>query len=274
MTSGLLLLVYGVVSIETHGWGSAQALGSIGSGVALVLWFIWHEAHRATAPLVPLSLFQSRAVSGANLTMFCIGASVFASWYFLSLFFQSVLGYSPMRTGVAFLPQTAAIIVGAQISSRLVTRLGARRILTLAPLISGLGLLLLSRLDAGSTYWVDVFAPSVLITLGVGLSFTPVAVAATSDVPRHLAGLASGLVNTTRQVGGALGLAVLATLASNRSAGFADPQSPAALVSGFGRAFAIAAVVAVLAAVSARLIPRLVQPVSRPMLPEPDTAAV
>lgn len=273
VTAGLSLIVYGVVSTEIYGWASTRSLGALLAGVVLLGWFIAHEARVAAAPLVPLGLFRSRAVTGSNITMFCIGASVFASWYFLSLFFQSVLGYSPLRTGVAFLPQTAAIIAGAQVSSRLVTKVGARRILTLAPLISALGLLLMSRVDASSTYWADVFGPSVLITLGVGLSFTPVAVAATSDVPRHLAGLASGVVNTTRQVGGALGLAVLATLATSRSDSFADPRSRAALVSGYDRAFAIAAGIAVLAAVAARIIPRHVRPAESPVAAQPQPAA-
>jgi EmrB/QacA subfamily drug resistance transporter len=272
VTGGLMLVVYGVVATESHGWGSADALLPMLAGVVLVLWFVAHEA-RVASPLVPLSLFRSKAVTGANLTMFCIGGAVFASWYFLSLFMQGVMHYSPMRTGVAFLPQTFAIITGAQVSSRIVTHIGPRRILTVSPLISAVGLFWLSQLHAGATYWSDLFLPSVLVTLGVGLSFTPVAVAATSGLARELAGLASGLVNTTRQVGGALGLAVLATLATSRSGGFAHPRSPVALATGYDRAFAVGAGVAVLAALSAWVIPAKVRPGKQSPLPEPEAAA-
>jgi EmrB/QacA subfamily drug resistance transporter len=273
VTTGLMLVVYGVVSTEAHGWGSRQVVLPLALGVLLTIWFVAHEARVASAPLVPLGLFRSRAVTGANLTMLCIGASVFASWYFLSLFMQGVMGFSPMRTGVAFLPQTLAIITGAQVSSRIVTRVGPRRILTLAPLVSAVGLFWLSRLDADATYWAHLFVPSVLVTLGVGLAFTPVAVAATSGVPRELAGLASGVVNTTRQVGGALGLAVLATLATARSGAFANPKSLPALTAGYDRAFAIGAGVAVLAALSARVIPGKVRAPKRAPSPEPEIAA-
>jgi EmrB/QacA subfamily drug resistance transporter len=255
VTAGLLLFVYGVVSTESRGWGSAYSLGAMAGGVTLLLWFVGHEARVAKAPLVPLTLFRSRSVTGANLTMFCIGGAIFASWFFLSLFMQGVLGYSPMRTGLAFLPQTLAVITGAQVSSRLVTRLGPRSILMVAPLISAVGLFWLSRLDADAHYWANLFVPSVLVTLGMGLSFTPVAFAATADIPRQLAGLASGLVNTTRQVGGALGLAVLATLATIRTSQVADEHSPAALTSGYDRAFLIASGIAVLAALSATVLP-------------------
>jgi EmrB/QacA subfamily drug resistance transporter len=273
VTSALMLEVYGVVSTESHGWGSARVLLPITSGLLLLAWFVLHEARFAQAPLVPLSLFRSRSVTGANVTMLCIGGAVFASWYFLSLFMQEVLGYSPMRTGVAFVPQTLAIITGAQISSRIVTRVGPRRILTVSPLVSAAGLLWLSRLDAGAHYWSNLFLPSVLVTLGVGLSFTPVAVAATSGLPRELAGLASGLVNTTRQVGGALGLAVLATLATARSATFARPESLHALALGYDRAFAVGSGIAVLAAASAWLIPGRVRPPRATAVAQPQGAA-
>ena len=263
VTAGLMLAVYGVVSTESHGWASSNALLPIAGGVLLIIWFLIHEAKVAAAPLVPLSLFESRSVSGANVTMFCIGAAVFASWYFLSLYMQRVLGFSPLRTGLAFLPQTFAIITGAQISSRIVTRVGPRRILAVAPLITAAGLIWLSRLPSDADYWSNLFVPSVLVTFGVGLSFTPVAIAATSGLPRQLAGLASGVVNTTRQVGGALGLAVLATIATSRSSHFSKPISHEALTAGYDRAFLIGGCVAVLAALSARLIPRQPQPVAQ-----------
>jgi MFS family permease len=193
---------------------------------------------------------------------------------------QNVLGYSPLRAGLAFLPQTLAIIVGAQLAARLVTRVGARAMLTVSPLITLAGLAWLSNLPAHGAYWQTLFGPSVLVTFGMGLAFTPIAVAATSGVPREQSGLASGLVNTMRMVGGALGLAVLATVATDRStallhgrslsaglarAGHALPAPLAhALTSGYGRAFLISAAVAAVASAAALSLPRAAVGPARP----------
>ena len=169
----------------------------------------------AKSPLVRLSLFKRRSVWTANLVMFLLVGAMFAMWFFVSLYLQLVHGYSPLRTGFAFVPQTVAIVVGAQASSRLVLRTGPRPILVVGGISSAVGLFLFSVLGVHTAYWSGFFLPSVLVTLGLGLSFTPLAYVATAGIPRGEAGLASGLVNTSRQIGGAVGLAVLATVATD-----------------------------------------------------------
>ena len=148
--------------------------------------------------------------------MLLLSGAIFAMWFFVSLYLQQVRGYSPIGTGLAFVPQTIAIVFGAQVSSRLVVRLGPRPLLVVGGLCSAGGLLWLGGLGVDTGYWSGFFLPSVLVTLGLGLSFTPLAFAATAGVPPQEAGLASGLVNTSRQIGGAVGLAALATVATTR----------------------------------------------------------
>jgi EmrB/QacA subfamily drug resistance transporter len=270
-TGGLLVGVYGIVRTETVAWASASTIGVLGASVVLLGWFVLHEAKVAKQPLVPLGIFRLRAVASANVVMLLVGAAVFSSWYFLSLYMQNVLGFSPLQAGLAFVPQTLAIVVGAQVSSRLVGRIGARRLLLIGPTISAVGLFWLSRLTADGTYLGTLLVPGVLVTFGIGLSFTPIALSATTGVPRAQAGLASGLVTTMRQVGGALGLAVLATIAVDRTAaqlhvdglpraaasgaGAASAAVQEALTAGYGRAFLVGGALALLAAVAALTLP-------------------
>lgn len=258
-TVSLTLLVFALVESSTSGWGSAEVLGSLGAAIGLGVLFLVQEAKLATAPLVPLRMLRTRSLASANVTMLCVGAAIFASWYFLSLYMQEVLGYSPLKAGIAFLPQSVAIIVGAQLSSRLVGRFGARILAIGGPLISAVGLAWLGRIGVHSTYWGALFVPSILVTFGVGLSFTPLAVAATSGVAHREAGLASALLNTARQVGGAIGLAALATIAVDRTHSLINVHAAApsltALSSGYGLAFTCAAGAAVLASVVGFTIP-------------------
>ena len=267
VTVGVTSLVFGLVSGGEVGWSSLQTLGSFALSVVLVSLFLLYEAKGASSPIVPLGLFRLRSLSVSNLAMFFVGGAVFASWYFLSLYMQEVLGYSPLQAGLAFVPQTLAIVVGAQISSRLVTRLGPRPILVVAPILSAIGLFLLHGISANSSYLGTLAIPSVLITLGVGLSFTPLAIAATGGVPREQAGLASGLLNTSRQLGGAIGLAGLSAVALAQSNSVQAAQRAAghflthavinlSLASGYGRALEISALVALAAAATAFLLPR------------------
>jgi predicted MFS family arabinose efflux permease len=208
---------------------------------------------------MPLSLFRSRALTGANLVIFLLGAAMFSMWFFLSLYMQNVLHYSPLKTGFAFLPQTAAIVVGAQISSRLVTRVGPRPLLVLAGVISAIGMALLTLITPDGSYAVHILGPGILVTFALGLAFTPVTFAATAGVPMHQAGLASGVVNTNRVVGGSLGLAALATLAVDRTQSLlrATPPArlPVALTEGFSRAFSASVFLLVGAALAALIIP-------------------
>ncbi len=274
VTGGLVALVYAIVRTDVYAWTSVQTLVTLAVAVGLLGLFVFIEARLASAPLMPLGVFRSRSLSGANVVMLCLGGAMFAMWFFLSLYMQNVLGFSPLAAGLGFVPQTAAIAVGAGISARLLPRVGARSLLVVGPLISAAGLAWLSQLSATGTYLVDILGPGVLIALGLGLSFMPVTFAATAGVPRRDAGLASGLVNTTRQVGGSIGLAALATVAADhtRSLLVGSTQSrseiAAATTSGFGRAFVVASVVAVAAAAAALILPSIRQPEPQPATPE------
>jgi len=213
ITFSVTALVYALVEGGTSGWSSSTTLISFGVSALTLLYFLVHEGKVAKSPIVPLGMFRLKKLSVANVTMFFVGGSVFASWYFLSLFMQQILGYSPLKAGLAFVPQTLAIATGAQVSSRLIPKVGVRPLIVVGPIVSGVGLLLFHGISIHSSYLHSILLPSVLTTLGVGLSFTPLAVAATSGVERSLAGLASGLLNTARQVGGAVGLAGLSSIA-------------------------------------------------------------
>ncbi len=264
VTLGLVVLTYGIVGSEQHGWGSARTLALMAAGVALLAGFTLIEGRLAAAPLVPLRIFSSRQLTGANVVVFLMGSAAFAMWYFVSLYLQEVLAFSPIQAGLAFLPMTLAIVVCSQIASRLVGRIGAGRVLTVGMASIGVGMLLFSRVRVDGTYPVDVLVPSLLASAGIGFSFVPVTIAATSGVAGPEAGLASGLVNTSRQVGGSLGLALLATFATQRSADLAGTlDRAAALTEGFDRAFAFGGVLALVgAAAAASLLSR--QPATQP----------
>ncbi len=256
VTAGLTALVFGVVRTTSVGWGSWQTVVALGLSAGLIAWFLLHEGRVARSPLMPLALFERRSIWTANLVMFLLTAALFAMWFFVSLYLQEVRGYSPLRTGFAFLPQTVAIIVGAQISSRVVLRVGARPLIVVACALSAVGLFLFSGLGVATGYWSGFFLPSVLITFGLGIAFTPLAYSATAGVPAHEAGLASGLVNTSRQIGGAVGLAALATVASARTHAVAGAVSQhVALTDGYTLAFRISSVIALGAAAAALLVP-------------------
>jgi len=253
VTGGLVALVYGIVSTDTHSWGSRSVISYLVIGALLIAMFLVVES-RHRHPLVPLRLFRSRALTGANLIMVLIGSVMFSLFFFLSQFLQNVQGYSPLRTGLAFLPMPLAIIVGTQISSRLVQRVGARVLLVTGPLISAAGLLLLSRLHADSSYLWHIGLPGALIAFGVGMSFVPITISATGGVNPRDAGLASGLINTTRQIGGSLGLAILLTIAASRTHALASSGTHVAQTAGYARAFGISALVMVVAAAVALTI--------------------
>jgi EmrB/QacA subfamily drug resistance transporter len=258
VTGGLLSLVSGIVESDTKGWSSGTTIVLLVAGAALLALFVAYEARFAKAPLMQLRLFRSRSVSASNCVMFFLGAATFAMWYFLSLYVQNILGYSPLGAGLVFLPQTVAIILGAQVSSRLVWRMGPRPLLIAGGTVTTIGLAWLAAVPVHGSYLPNIFVPSVLTTLGIGLSFTPIAMAATSGVAPQDAGLASGLVNTTRQVGGSLGLAVLATIAVDHTTSLlkSGHATKAALVSGYDRAFLGGAILAVGCILAALALPR------------------
>jgi len=217
---------------------------------------------RAGQPLVPFSIFRLRTLRAANVIGLLIGASLFSMFFFISLYIQQVLGYSPLRSGFAYLPLALTIILAAGLASQLVTRLGFRPVLITGMLFIAAGLLWFSRVSTDGTYLGDVLFPSLLAAIGLGLSFVPVTIAAVAGVRDSDAGLASGLINTAQQIGGALGLAVLATVANARTdsilegAAGARPALPNALTEGFQAAFLVGAGFAIAGALLAALLIR------------------
>lgn len=258
VTGGLAILAYGIVNTDTHPWGSLQTLGTLAVAAVLLTVFLVGQT-RVTAPLMPLRLFRSRALSGANVVMTLVGAAFFAMWYFLSLYLQDVLHYSALRAGLAFFPMGIAIVVGAQVSSRLVPRLGVRPPMLVGTVAATGGFWWLSGIGVHSAYLSDVLGPGCIISLALGLLFTPLAAAATSGVAPRDAGLASGVLNTSRQVGGSIGLAALATVASTRTHAFVALHGPravgAGLAAGFSRAFEVGAVLCAAALVATCFVP-------------------
>ncbi len=266
VTAGLVALVFALVRTETYAWGSPQVLVPLALGLALIAAFLVLQARFSKAPLVPLRIFRSRSVAGGNAVMLMMFGALFGSWYFETLYMQHVLGYSPLQAGLAFLPQTLLIAAGAQVTSRLVPRFGPRPLILLGTLVAGGGLAWLAQITPGSTFLGDLLGPFVLIGLGMGLAVTPIAVAGTAGVAREEAGLASGLLNTSRTVGASVGLAALATVAANRTSGVlaGGTTTPAhlasALTDGYALAFAVAAVLLAITAVVAMLtLPSLPQ---------------
>ena len=249
VTAGLVLLCYGIVRTDVKGWGSAETLGAMAAGLALIGVFLGIEGRLSKRPLMPLDIWRSRTLAGANLVVFFLGASIFAMWYFVSLYLQFVLGYSPIEAGLAFLPMTIAIIVGSTLAGRSAVRIGAGRLLTFGMALAAIGMLLFARVAVDGSYLSDVIAPAIIVAVGLGLSFVPVTISAVAGVEPRQAGLASGLVNTSRQVGGSLGLAILATLATSRA--HEVGTGPDALVAGFHRAFEVGAAFAAMGAVAA-----------------------
>ncbi len=276
VTAGLLVLVYTIVHTDQVAWTSRSTLLTAGLAVVLLGSFAFIEARLATAPLVPLRLFRSRAVTAANLVMFCFGAAMFAMWFFLSLYLQQVLGYDPVITGLTFIPQTAAIAIGATIAGRLAPRLGPRNVLMAGTLFAAGGLYWLSFIQAGDTYWSGACGGGIMATFGMGLAFTPIALSATGGVRREEAGLASGLVNSSRQIGASLGLAILSTVAASHIASLLSGRvvtpevQRVAMTAGYARAFFIASLVALAAVPLALIIPRQVSP-SPAHEPDPST---
>jgi EmrB/QacA subfamily drug resistance transporter len=273
VTLGLVAIVYAIVRTEVNGWGSAQTISVLGVGVALIGLFLAIEGRFAARPLMPLRILRSRALSGANAVMFLLGAGMFGMWFFVSLYLQQVLGYSPLKTGLAFLPMTLMIIAGSTLASRSTARVGVKPLLVAGMTLQAVGLLLFTGVSPTGSYASDVLAPSLLVAAGMGTAFVPVTIAAVAGVSPGEAGLASGLVNTSRLMGGALGLAILATLATQRTASLAASGDGmhAALTAGFTRAFEIGAGFAVAGALVALFVLRLER---RPRATEPAPGAV
>jgi len=248
-TGGMLSLVYGLSNASSHSWSSISTISFLAAAVVLLTVFGFVE-RRSKEPLMPLSIFSNRNRSGSFAIMLCIGIALFSMFYFLTQYLQNILGYTPIHTGVAFLPMTLGIIVAAGLSSRFIGKIGIRIPLLVGPAAATVGLLLVSRLSPSSSY-VEVLIPLLIIALGMGFVFVPLTLTAVSGVEANEAGLASALLNTAQQVGGALGLAVLATIAvdatNNRLHGVANVTRAvqnSATTHGYTTAFLGAAIVA------------------------------
>jgi EmrB/QacA subfamily drug resistance transporter len=261
-TIGLSLLVLGIVRTDQTGWGDTSTLIVIAAGIALLIAFVFIEGRVSRAPLMPLRIWRSRTLSAANLVVLLVGGSSFAMWFFISLYLQQVLGYSPIRAGLAFLPMTLCIVIGATVASRAVFRLGAKPLLVAGMVSLTLGLAWFSQISPTGTYLSDVLFPSLLTAMGIGLAFVPATISAVAGVAPAEAGLASGLVNTSRLFGGALGLAVLAAIATSHTDNLLRQGGTtvhAALTSGFQLAFVVAAALSLVGGLVAAFgLPRVV----------------
>jgi len=219
ITAAMILLVYGLVEAPSHGWSSLSTLSYIGGAIALLIFFIANEL-RSEHPLVPLGIFKIRNITAANLTMMPIVAGMFSTFFFTSLYIQTVLGYSPVKTGLSFLVIPFAIAISATQVPRLIKKTGYKPILMVAPLINALALYLLAHVRINGTYAHDLLPGFVLMGLAMGATFVSVTIAATSGVSGRESGLASGLLNTSQQIGGALGLAILTGVATSSAANY------------------------------------------------------
>ncbi len=245
VTGGLMALVYAIVDAQSAGWGSTKTLAFFALAVLLLVTFVVAEL-RATAPLVRLSIFRIRSLLAANAAMFLAMAGMFAMFFFNTLYIQRVLGYGPLKAGLAFLPFTAGIMISAGLASQFAPKIGVRIVAASGMLLSAGGLLLLTQLPVHGSYAVNVLPSILLSSLGMGAVFMSLTLIATTGIDDEDQGLASGLFNTSQQVGGALGLAVLSTLAASKTSS-AGGSPLNGLVTGFHWAFAAGAVAMLLA---------------------------
>ncbi|MFC9594252.1 MFS transporter [Streptomyces sp. NPDC056944] len=244
VTAGLATLAYGIVQTEESGWGDPATLLTLLGGLALLGVFVTVEA-RTAAPLMPLKLFRTRAVSAANVGILLCGSSSFGMWFFMTTYAQSVLGYTPLQAGLALVPSSLSVIVGSKLAPRLMPAVGARNLAVVGALIGAAGFAWQSTMTVDGSFLTTILGPGILMMGGIGLATTPLATLATSSAAPGDAGLVSGLVNTSRTMGGALGLATLTTLAT----AVAGPAvTPAALTSGYAAAFRVSTAILVGAA--------------------------
>ncbi len=255
ITAGLSLLVYALVDAPQAGWTSTQTLVLGAVALCLIAAFVAIERNWPR-PLVPFRIFSNRTLTGANVTAVFVAMSLFSMFFFVSLYLQQVLGFSALKAGLAYLPLSAGIIVSAGVAAALVTRIGFKPVLATGLVLVALGLLWFSFVSPDGSYVGDVLFPSLLAAVGLGFAFVPLTVAAVSGVAPDDAGLASGLINTSQQVGGALGLAVLASIANSRTAGIQAADPRVAVTEGFQAAFQVGAGFALAGAVLALLLIR------------------
>jgi EmrB/QacA subfamily drug resistance transporter len=254
VTAGLALFVYAMIKTSTSSWGSAATIERLAGAAALLIAFVVIEL-RTSEPLMPFRIFRLRTLRGANIAGMMTGMALFSMFLFISYYLQFVMGYSALKTGLAYLPLSVVIIVSAGVASQLVTRIGFKPTLLAGLLCVAGGLFWFAQIHVHGTYLRDVLGPSMLAGAGLGLTFVPVTIAAVAGIEPADAGLASGLINTSQQVGGAIGVAVLVSIATSRIGDFGlAAGTHRALVAGYSRAFLVGAGIAAAAAVLSLLI--------------------
>jgi EmrB/QacA subfamily drug resistance transporter len=274
VTGGMTLIVYGLSRAATHDWGDALTVQTLGAGAALLVLFLVIE-QRSKQPLVPLNLFANRNRSGAFALRMVAGSGTFAVLFFLTQIAQNVLGYSPLNAGFAFLPLGVGVVITAQVTSRVIGRLGPRLPIMLGALAIAGGLFWLSHITSQATYVKDMLGPLVILSIGFGLVFFPTTLVAVSGAARHESGLASAVLNVSQQLGGSIGLAVLGTVAATVTKNQLVSVRPThelmgqAVTAGFATAFGIGAIIALAGFVMAAVVIRVrMSPPAEAALPE------
>jgi EmrB/QacA subfamily drug resistance transporter len=267
ITGGLMLLVYALTRAAEHGWGSVTTVVLLAASAALIAAFFAIES-RSKAPLLPLRIFRLRTLSGSNLAGLLMGAAIFSMFFLLTLYMQEVLHYSPLHTGLAYIALTLTIIVFSGLAQALVTRVGVRLVLPTGLALSAVALVLFARLPVHGSYFSDLLPPFLIAGLALALAFVPMSIGALTGVQPADAGVASGLINTNQQIGGAIGVAVATTIAASVTTHYVNSHTGAsafggaALTDGFHAAFYVLAAVAAVGAALAALMLE-----SRPPLP-------
>jgi len=259
ITGGLMVLVYAMTRATQHGWATAETIGLLVAAAVLIVGFVVIEL-RSKAPLLPMRIFRLRSLTAANVSGLLLGGAIFAQFFLLTLYMQQVLHYSALKTGVAYIALTLTIIAFSGVAQALVTRLGVRRVLTTGMAVSAVGLVLYARLPVDGHYFWNLFPAFLLSGVGLALAFVPMSIGALTGVTSADAGVASGLINTSQQIGGAIGVAVATTIATTLTANYVDVHpgtnalSGGALTHGFQAAFYVLAGIAVLGAVVAAVL--------------------
>jgi EmrB/QacA subfamily drug resistance transporter len=259
ITGGLMVLVYAMTRATQHGWATPETVGLLVASAVLMLGFVAIEA-RSKAPLLPLRIFRLRTLTGSNISGLLMGTAIFSMFFLLTLYMQQVLHYSALKTGVAYISLTLTIIAFSAAAQALVTRIGIRRVLPVGLALSAVALLLFARLPVDGHYWPDLLPAFLVSGLGLALAFVPMSIGGLTGVQQADAGVASGLINTTQQIGGAIGVAVATTVATTFTNHYvsdhpgASALGGAALTHGFQVAFYVLAGLAVLGSILAALL--------------------
>ena len=259
ITGGLMLLVYAMTRATQHGWGTGETIGLLAGSAGLILAFFVIEL-RSKAPLLPLRIFRLRTLSASNLSGLLMGGAIFSQFFLLTLYMQQVLHYSALKTGVAYIGLTLTIIVFSTVAQSLTTRIGVRRVLPVGLALSTVALVLFARLPVDGHYWADLFPAFMISGLGLALAFVPMSIGALTGVSGEDAGVASGLINTNQQIGGAIGVAAATTIATTFTSHYVDAHagvtafSGAALTHGFAIAFYVLAGIAAAGALASAVL--------------------